>query len=67
LPIAVEEYGLDARMLMAQAPHDVLQLALHLGRGHLENPLNDLAEASIAAGQKRPQQHARVVGAQIVT
>ena len=66
LPIAGGEDGLDARMLVAQAAHDILQPALHLGRRHLENSLDDLAQASIAAGQKRAQQHARVVGAQIL-
>ena len=66
LPIAVGEDGLDAGMLMAQAPHDVLQPGLDLERGQLENPLDDLAEAAIAAGQERAQQHARVVGAQIL-
>ena len=43
-----------------------LQSDLHLGRGHLQNPLDDLADPVIAAGQKRAQQHARVVGAQIL-
>ena len=67
LPIAIGEDGIDAGMLMAQAAHDVLQSGLDLGRGHSENPLDDLADPPIAAGQKRAQQHARVVGAQILT
>src|ERR671918_906698 len=40
LLIAVEEYGLDARMLMAQASYDLLQPALRLRRRQLENPLD---------------------------
>ena len=44
-----------------------MQPALRLRRRQLENPLDNLADASIAAGQKRAQQHARVVGAQILT
>lgn len=65
LAAAIDEDSIDVRVLVAEMRHHAAQLDLRRGLGHGQDPLDRVPGALVAAGMKRPEQHAGVVRAQI--